>query len=146
MNEVPISQNLRNLQFLTIKGIICMKGSRKSLKHRKYRPVIPDSIARSYTRTLHFSPKWFHQTSHQILKVIERDFFLINKDVVREEVGKCHPCLVNTHDLTTGQSFAKQVLPKRIRTDFSFDIVTGLPTTDSGCKTILLALRISQGI
>ena len=53
----------------------------------------------------------------------------MDSTIIREEVQKCYPCLVNTQNMEVAQSFAEQVHPKMPRTDISFDIVTGLPVT-----------------
>ena len=137
VNDVAINRISNKPKFIRIRGIICARSNGKIFTQSKYLPIIPKSILEAYTRSLHYSPKWFHQTPQQILNVIKREFYVVDPGVVYKEIEKCYPCLVNTHDMSIGQTFAEDEVPTKIRTDLSFDIVCGLSRTDSGYKYIL---------
>ena len=126
-NDVDIANFKRPTK--TIQGIICAKTRPSNVSTTLFKPIISRNLLISYCNTLHNSPQFFHQSAPQLLRVIKRDFFIIDKRVVEKEINKCFPCLSNSTDMTPRQTFGPAHLPKGIRTHLSFDILSGLQPT-----------------
>ena len=119
-----------------VQGMICVIRKSSTIGQRRIRPICPQDVLKSFANTLHYSYKYFHSTARQLIRIIKRDFFILDESIIRDEVGKCFACLTAEQDMNTSQSFAENKLPMAIRTSLNFDIVSGLPTTPSGNRYI----------
>ena len=128
-----------------IQGIICVVRKSRFPNRNKVRAIIPISVLRSFATTLHYSYKYYHQSSREILNIVKRDFFVLKESVVYEEVSKCIACLSTEQDMSISQSYALNQVPKTIPTDLHFDIVCGLPITASGNKYVYAVIDAHSG-
>ena len=142
-NDVAISNYKGKTK--DIQGIICVVRKSRVPNKNRVRAIIPISVLRSFATTLHYSYKYFHQSAREILNIIKRDFFILKDSIVYEEVSKCIACLSTEHDMSISQSFAQNQVPKTIRTDLHFDIVCGLPVTESGNKYVYAVTDANSG-
>ena len=128
-NDIAIQNYSGKTQL--VQGILCVVRKTSAVDKNKIRAICPISVLKSFARTIHYSYQNFHASPRQIIKVIQKDFFILDEGVVYDEIGKCLACLTSEQDMTTAQSFAENSLPQEIRTSLNFDIVSGLPETPS---------------
>ena len=92
-----------------------------------FRPIIPNGLLKWHALSIHLDPASYHLTSPQILRRIKQQFYVMDDDVVRNEINRCFICQIATPNSHTRHRFAMQRLPERPRTHVSFDICCGLP-------------------
>ena len=128
-NDIAIQNYTGKTQ--VVAGIICVVRKTSVVDKRRIRAICPIAILESFARTLHHSHQNFHASPRQIIKIIQKDFYILDEKVVYDEIGKCIACLTSEQDMNTAQSFAENKLPSAIRISLNFDIVSGLPITES---------------
>ena len=94
---------------------------------KEFRPIITEGLLRWHALGIHLDPASYHSTSPQILRRIKQQFYVMDDDVVRNEINRCFICQIATQNSHTRHKFAMQRLPERPRTHVSFDICCGLP-------------------
>ena len=133
-NDIGISNYTGRTKI--VQGMICVVRKSTVVDQRKVRPICPTDILRSFATTLHYSYKYYHSSARNILRLIKKDFFILDESVVLDEISKCFACLTSEQDMNTSQSYAENKVPLAIRTCLNFDIVSGLPLTPSNNRYI----------
>ena len=71
-----------------------------------------------------------------MIKIISKDFYILDESIVYEEIAKCFPCLTSEQDMTMGKSLADNRIPENVWTILNLDIESGLPLTSANYRYI----------
>ena len=143
-NDVQLTEIIKKTRLVVkeVNGILCVEGRGRSSSNPtdRVRPILPTKLLQWYALSIHMDPSTYHQTAPQTLRRIKQQFYVLDDQVVRDEIGRCYICHIATPNTTTRHKFALQKIPDTPRSHVSFDICCGLPDDPSDFRYIFCAI------
>ena len=92
-NDIAIQNYTGKTQ--VVAGIICVVRKTTMAEKCRVGAIFSIDVLESFARTLHYSHQNFHSSPRQIVKIIQKDFYILDEKVVYGEIGKCIACLTS---------------------------------------------------